>query len=103
MKVIKSLTEDIKCNIKEAREKIITAYSLRDKDRCAADWYRDMAVQHLDFNKTGHACVSRIISTLGTNHSEDRLYPGMMAVYEDMHADIIRETAEVRAMISEYK
>ena len=29
--------------------------------------------------------------------------PGMVAVYEDMHADIMRESAEVQAMIAAYK
>ena len=29
--------------------------------------------------------------------------PGMQAVYDDMHADIMRESAEVQAMIAAYK
>ena len=101
--MIKQISGDIRCNISEAREKIGMAYKLREKDKASADWYRDMAAQHLAFNQTGHACVKRLIDEAKAKRADDKLMPGMMAVYEDLHADIVRESAEVQAMIAAYK
>ena len=103
MKMIKMLSEEIKGNICEAREKICTAYKLREKDKSLADWYRDMAAQHLAFNTVGHANVKRLIEDAKVKRADDKLMPGMVAVYEDMHADIMRDSAEVQAMIAAYK
>lgn len=103
MRMIKQISGDIRCNISEAREKICTAYKLRDKDKAAADWYRDMAAQHLAFNTAGHANVKRLIDEAKSKRADDKLMPGMVAVYEDMHADIMRDSAEVQAMIAAYK
>ena len=103
MKMIKMISEEIKGNICEAREKIGMAYKLREKDKAAADWYKDMAAQHMAFNTAGHANVKRLIDDAKAKHADDKLMPGMMAVYEDMHADIMRDSAEVQAMIAAYK
>ena len=103
MKMIKMISEEINGNICEAREKIGMAYKLRDKDKAAADWYKDMAAQHIAFNTAGHSNVKRLIDDAKAKHADDKLMPGMMAVYEDMHADIMRESAEVQAMIASYK
>ena len=103
MRMIKQISADIRCNISEARDKIGTAYKLREKDKAAADWYKDMAAQHLAFNTAGHANVKRLIDEAKSKRADDKLMPGMMAVYEDMHADIMRDSAEVQAMISAYK
>lgn len=103
MRMIKQISADIRCNISEARDKIGTAYKLRDKDKAAADWYKDMAAAHMAFNQAGHSNVKRLIDDAKAKRADDKLMPGMMAVYEDMHADIMRESAEVQAMISAYK
>ena len=103
MRMIKQISGDIRCNISEAREKICTAYKLHDKDKAAADWYKDMAAAHLAFNQAGHANAKRLIDDAKSKRADDPLMPGMLAVYEDMHADIMRENAEVQAMISAYK
>ena len=103
MKMIKMLSEEIKGKSCEAREKICTAYKLREKDKSLADWYRDMAAQHLAFNTAGHANVKRLIDDAKAKRADDKLMPGMVAVYEDMHADIMRDSAEVQAMIAAYK
>lgn len=103
MKMIKMISEEIKGNICEAREKIGMAYKLREKDKATADWYKDMAAQHLAFNQTGHANVKRLIDDAKSKRADDKLMPGMVAVYEDLHADIMRDSAEVQAMIAAYK
>ena len=103
MMMIKQVCCEINGNICEAREKICTAYKLREKDKPLADWYKDMAAQHLAFNIAGHANVKRLIDDAKSKHADDKLMPGMVAVYEDMHADIMRDSAEVQAMIAAYK
>ena len=103
MKLIKLLSEEIKHNIHEAEEKIEMAYKMRDADKAIGDWYKDMAVKHLAFNDTGHSIVVRLIKDAEEEHKNNPLYAGMMAVYNEMHADIMAESAEVQGMISAYK
>ena len=102
MKMIKMLSEDIRHNIEEAKDKIGTAYKLKEKDKAAADWYKMMAVAHMDFNSTGHNNVTRLISDAKQQMDGNPMMPGMIAVYEDLHADIMKEAAEVNAMIAGY-
>ena len=45
----------------------------------------------------------KMIDDAKAKHADDKLMPGMVAVYEDMHADIMRDSAEVQAMIAAYK
>ena len=103
MWMIKKLSGDIRENIHEAKEKIMTAYKLKEKDRAMADWYRDMAVAHLGFNQTGHTIVARMIRETESMMADNPKLPGMIEVYNDMHADIMAEAAEVQGMISAYK
>ena len=103
MRMIKKLSHEIKGNIHEAREKIEIAYKLRETDRSAADWYKDMALAHMQFNNTGHTLVTRLIAESREHMKDNPLLPGMIAVYDDMHADIMAEAAEVHGMISAYK
>lgn len=103
MLMIKKLSHDIQENIHEAREKIEEAYRLHDKDKAAADWYRDMAAAHLRFNEAGHQNVTRLIDEARHKMEGHPMMPGMLAVYEDMHAEIIKDNAEVQAMIQNYK
>ena len=103
MRMIKKLSHEIKGNIYGAKEKIETAYKLRDTDRAIADWYKDMALAHMQFNNTGHTLVSRQIAEARESMKDNPLLPGMIAVYDDMHSDIMAEAAEVHGMISAYK
>lgn len=106
MKMIKRLAEAIECNVDEAREKILTAYEIKDKYPQTAVWYKDMAAAHLGFNNNGHTLVSRMISEY--KDSDDyRMHPeyvdGMMAVWNEKHAYILKRSAEVQSMISSFK
>lgn len=100
MKEIKWASEVIKGNIDEAKRYIELAYEMRDTDKQTADWCRDMAQAHITFNTTGHNIVKRMID--GVNREDNPLAPGMLAVYEDIHKDVMRRTAEINAMISTY-
>ena len=103
VKMIKKLTDDMWENIHEAKDKIKEAYKLRDKDKSAADWYREMAVAHMAFNTNGHQNVKRLIEHAQMEMKDNPMTPGMLAVYNEMHADIMAHAAEVNAMIAAYK
>ena len=100
MREIRDVVKTIEHNIREAREKIEKAYHLMDHNRPFADWQRDMASKHLEFNAKGHEIAKKMISDVAA--STDPLAPGMRAMFEDIHADMMRESAEVKAMIDNY-
>lgn len=103
MRMIKVLSDEIRGNIHEAREKIKKAYEYREKDKATADWYKEMAAAHMRFNDTGHNVVVSLIKEAREKMSGNPMMPGMLAVYEEIHADIAKEAAEVQAMIAAYK
>lgn len=103
MRMIKVLSDEIRGNIHEAREKIKKAYEYRDKDKSVADWYKEMAAAHMRFNDTGHNAAVSLIKEAREKMSGNPMMPGMLAVYEEIHADIAAEAAEVQAMITAYK
>ena len=106
MRIIKQLAKDMECNIREAEEKIGTAYSLRTEFPAEAAWYRDMAKAHLDFNTKAHDMVAKQIAEYRDSdayHDHPEYADGMMAVWNDQHTDMIAKTARIRAMIDTFK
>lgn len=103
MKLIKELSDKIRGNIHEAHKLIEEAYRLHDIDKGAADWYNEMAVAHMKFVTNGHSNVKRLIEAARAEKKDNPLLPGMIAVYNEIHADIMAEAAYVNAMISAYK
>lgn len=103
MWMIKKVSDEIRGNIHEAKAKIEKAYSLHEKDKGVADWYKEMAAAHLAFNENGHKQVVRLIDHAKTTKADNPMMPGMLAVYNEIHADLKKETAEVQAMIQNYK
>lgn len=106
MLIIKQLSKDISCNIREAEEKIDTAYSLRSTNPAEAAWYKEMAAAHLGFNAKAHDLIGALITAYKAsedykNHPE--YADGMMAVWTGMHADMIADTARVKAMVDTFK
>lgn len=103
MRMIKKVSDAIRENIHEAKDKIGMAYRLRDEDKAVADWYKEMAAAHIAFNTNGHNVVTKLIEQAKEHMRDNPMMPGMMAVYNEIHADLKRETAEVQAMIQNYK
>lgn len=106
MKLIKQLSNDIACNIDEARDKIRTAYELKAEFPEAGAWYREMAIAHINFNANGHATVKKLIESYKASE-EYRRNPnyadGMIDAWTVIHDDLIAKAAEVKAMIEGYK
>lgn len=103
MRMIKQLSDAIRHNIFEAKDKIEMAYRLHDENKAVADWYKEMAAAHLAFNTNGHTVVTKLIEHAKEHMHDNPMMPGMMAVYNELHADLKREAAEVQAMIQLYK
>lgn len=106
MRLIKALTDDIECNIREAEDKVTTAYRMRSEHPSIAVWYRDMAQAHLNFNIKAHELISSEIANYKSSkdYEEHPEYAdGMLAVWRAKHADMIANTARVKAMVDSYK
>ena len=106
MRIIKRLADDISCNIREAEDKIETAYRLKAEYPTEAAWYREMASAHLAFNTKAHEMVKAQIDKYKTSehHKEHPEYAdGMMAVWNDKHAEVTAWSARVKAMIDAWK
>ena len=103
MKMIKWASDIINGNLREAEKYIGKAYELRDTHKDAADWCKEMAAKHLEFNAKGHELVKKLIADYTASGKHSDLAPGMQAVYTDMHTDMIRRNAEIMAMIAAFK
>lgn len=103
MRMIKWASDIIAGNLREARKYAEKAHELRDINKAAADWCKEMAQKHLEFNTNGHALVKKMIEDYAASGKNSELAPGMKAVYEATHADLMRESAEIAAMIAGYK
>jgi len=106
MRTIKMLSRDIETNLCEAEDKIDTAYRLRSEHPAIAMWYKDMAAAHCTFNQKGHDLVMQEINAY-KNSDEYKNHPeyadGMMAVWNDKHAEIMSKSARIKSMIDSYK
>ena len=107
--------EEVRCllktmmhNVKEAQQKIHKAYEWKEKHKGIADWQRQMAVAHLEFNDKAEQMVragfQEIRNEHGHNHDHDAVerMMGRCEAYEEWLEQIGPETAEVRAMIDAY-
>lgn len=100
MQDIFRVTKAMACNINEARDKIRAAFELRETDKLHADWLYAMAKAHIEFNTQGHSIATSKVAEAMRSGSE--LTPGMKAAYDGIHADMMRDQAEVQAMIATY-
>lgn len=85
-------------NVVEARKLMETASALKEKHRRAADWYRDMAIMHLQFNQMGREIARDMMAEYGPHMSADA-----KAVYEDMLGEIMQDCTEAKMMVEMYK
>ena len=102
LETIKWTAERILDNISEAREYMCKANALYDSNRQAADWCKEMAQAHMQFNATGFTLLKKSLDEFGADEKHVMLAPGVKAVYMAMHGDMLKETAETRALIEMY-
>lgn len=85
-------------NVREARKYVIKAYDMREKSKAASDWCKEMAVAHLTFNTSGAALAKRLMDEAKANDPSERM-EGRLEVWSERYAEIVREGAEVKAML----
>lgn len=100
---IKRTAKAIDRNVHEAENHIKKAHELRDTCRMTADWYKEMAQRHLEFNNQGRALYDKQMRDLHEMPDAAEYIPGIKAAYNDWISDINEKTAEVMAMIQMYK
>ena len=106
MKIIKCIYNEMAGNIDEARDKIKTAYELKETNRETAEWFCYMAEAHMKFNTEGHNIMDKMLESR-KNASEYKANPeyvkGMTDVWKVMNSDLRAETSEVAATIDNFK
>lgn len=90
-------------NVREAHEKILKAYRLREECKPLADWERDMAMAHIDFNNGGTRLAMDHIQRAREEHAHNERALGKIDAWEHWLHDIVGQMAEVRAIIDSYK
>lgn len=106
METIKCVLNEMYGNIGEAREKIRSAYALKQNNREAAAWFRDMAEAHIRFNTDGSSVFKRLIEAYKGSEEYKRnpnYVSGIIDAWETMCAYLLAYTAEVRAMIESFE
>lgn len=103
MHLIPEILHDMWGNLMEAQDKIETAYEMAAKHKAAADWYKVMAVQHLDFNRTAQIMVADKIAKCEAAETTTERERGKLESWSDDLAMLQSKTARVRAMVEEYK
>jgi hypothetical protein len=103
MKMIKWANDIIAGNLREAEKYIHMAHELKETNLMAADWCKEMAVKHLEFNAKGHELAKKLIADYAASGKNHELAPGMKVVYDELHAEMVRKNAEIMGMIAAYK
>ena len=103
MKSIKLTADIIKNNLSEARKYIHMAIEHKETEPILSNWFKDMAKAHLDFNTEGHAAAKKLIEAYKESGKNSDLAPGMMVMFGVIHADLVKEEAELKAMLEMIK
>ena len=89
-------------NAAEARKYALKAHELREKNRMASDWCREMASAHLGFDTSGGTLVKKMMDECRAADKSERM-EGRLEVWADRHAEIVKACAETKAMLDGIK
>lgn len=89
-------------NAMEADRYAQMACEMKERCRGAADWYRDMATKHLEFNAAGRTLFDRMRDEMRTDANRASHSEGALMVYEKQLAKLSRYCAQTRAMLDAY-
>lgn len=103
MECIRFAVDTIAENIDEARRYIKLAMEYREKQKPLADWCRDMAAMHINFNAAGMANARRLIDDMRTVSDHPEYAEGAAAVWMDWLMSLTSANAEAKAMVDSYK
>lgn len=95
--------DEIDMNYHEAFDKIGKAYRWKEDCRSMADWQKDMAVGHAQFNATGCGLVRGLMEHMEHTEEHRAVLPGIRALMHERMAKWAHKHAELKAMIEAYK
>lgn len=98
MQMIKWAMEVMAGNVREARKYALKTYDLREKNKMASDWCREMASAHLGFDTSGGTLVKKMMDECRAADKSERM-EGMLEVWTERHAEIVKQCAETKAML----
>lgn len=92
-------------NLMEADKYVKMAHELKDECRTFADWCKDMANKHIEFNATGKNVYERMKDKLGedSEHADAAHHPGILLILDRQMAKLNQHGAEIRAKLDAYK
>lgn len=85
-------------NVREARKYAMKACDMREKNKAASDWCKEMAAAHLTFNTGGTALAKKLMDEAKAKDPSERM-EGRLEVWTERHAEIVREGVEIKAML----
>ena len=90
-------------NLMEADKYIKEAHELKDECRTYADWCRDMAAKHIEFNTGGKNVYDRLKERLHEDHEHAEHHKGIVMILDRNMAKMNHLCAEIKAKMVEYK
>lgn len=90
-------------NLMEADKYIREAHMLKDECRTYADWCKDMAAKHIEFNNGGKAVYDRLKERLHEDEEHKMHHAGIAMILDRNMAKLNHQCAEIKAKMSEYK
>lgn len=90
-------------NLMEADKYIGMAHELRDACRAYADWCKEMAAKHIEFNTTGRSVYDRLKERMHEDHEHAEHHKGVVMVLDRNLAKLNQHCAEIKAKMAEYK
>ena len=90
-------------NLMEADKYIKEAHELRDECRTYADWCRDMAMKHIEFNTAGKGVFDRLKDRMREDTEHAAHHPGIMVILDRQMAKLHHAAAEIKVKMDAYK
>ena len=90
-------------NLMEAEKYIKEAHELRDECRTYADWCKEMAMKHIEFNSNGKNVYDRLKERLHEDHEHTEHHKGVVMILDHNMAKLNHYSAEIKAKLAEYK
>lgn len=89
-------------NVMEADKYIRTAHELKDECRIYADWCKEMAARHMEFNTGGKAVYDRLKDRMHEDHEHAPHHAGILMILDRNMAKLNGYCAEMRSKIDAY-
>lgn len=90
-------------NLMEADKYIKMAHELREECRAYADWCKEMASKHIEFNVGGRNTYDRLKERIKEDHEHAEHHAGILIILDRNMAKLNNYCAGIKAKLAEYK